>query len=714
MRAAANRRRKQSILRRKRKLLGGLLPGFDNMDGENVKLMPTDSVYSYFIFLGPIENKRNPGRFSWNLFLAWLLVGLSFCLQGVVLYAVFNAVVAGDVDWRNGIISLEGKSSDPFAPEPRKCNAGGSLCSEINGTFSCAPPSIQLAGRWDMLDLNSDGVWTREEVMSVREDLECQFAVDPLEVFNVFVNFLKKREDVIWLHPLVKSGKALHKHYFDFAKGDIIMCNYRNEEMCPNLLKRGFFDGPLADGTSPRVGKTIDSALNYCYKLLTHGGVCERSLPSTYSSWRKASEKQCFEQSFHQFVYKHPKTGMTKSLLEVDYEAVSDYEKGRRSYLFMVYKSMIIGLFAMCMFVELKDILIIFTWVLTFPSESDVPLAVHDQLTDRSALATERTAGTGILSVRDDGTTAFSPASRTPPLPGPRTPAGVSEGDMTGRTDMTARTDMTNNTTRSITIHGITKGHRITVGILIIARLVLAVLLTWVGAVFLLQDTDYVNLLLNVVGLAFVIEIANCLYSQLLSEQLREEIESAEPFSVPMASIWKGLWFRNPAVRDLVAFTCLLTLLICGMYLHYVHIAKPLSTALECTCLSQGDHCFEAHTFDKDFWTTYWAHDVPQIFEAVDKMKKQHDENDDQSEASDPVVQLVNDAPVPTVLHVSASDFMHKGLHEKRHRVTAVDLKTLDDQPVLAPFQQGHHKSHYRVTRLLNHHRATTLLNGPK
>lgn len=625
MRAASNRRRKQAFLRRKRRLLGGLLPSFDSMDGDNAKLMPMDNVYSYFMFLGPIERKKHPNKVSANQMLAWLLIALNFFIQGTVLYAVFNAVVAADVIWRDGIVSLAGHSVNPLAPPPSECNPGGSLCFQQNDTFSCAPPSVQLAGRWSDLDLNGDGIWTKEEVMSARDALQCEYAVDPLEVFNVFISFLKKRSEVIWLHPLVLSGQAIHKAYFDFAKGDIIMCTYRTEEMCPNLLQRGFFDGPLRTGSSPRVGKTIESALDYCYDLLRTGGVCERSLPSTYSVWRKASDKQCFDHLYHKFDYTHPKTGKTKSLLELNYKAVGDYEKGRNSTLFRVYKAIIIGMFILCIFVELKEILIVFTFVLTFPGEREVPEAVKEE--------------------RD------------------------SEGKV-----------------HKYIIEGITAEHRFIVGILTLCRLVLALTLLWVGTVFLVMDTDYVNLLLNGVAMVFVIEVANCLYGQLLDLELREQCENTDPLSISMSSLWGIFWLRNPALRDIFGMFMVLAFLTFGMYLHYIHIAAPLATALECTCLTQGGHCVEAVEFDKQFWASYWGNDVPEIFATVDQLK-QKDSADSSSAAPSPA------APSP-----AAPNFIHRGLPTRVHNFATI---TGSESHGVVPFKHDHNKRH-RVTRLLN------------
>merc|ERR1719160_351445 len=96
-----------------------------------------------------------------------------------------------------------------------------------------------------------------------------------------------------------------------------------------------------------------------------------------------------------------------------------------------------------------------------------------------------------------------------------------------------------------------------------------------------------------------------------------------------MASLWGMCWFRNPALRDLFGLFMVLALLALGMYMHYIHVAEPLSKALECTCLSQGGQCFEAQAFDKNFWQTYWGDDVPEIFATVDQMKKEASKADE-------------------------------------------------------------------------------------
>jgi len=516
-----------------------------------VKIAPLDTVYSYFMFMMPIEGCKSPGTFTWNKFMACGLVFTTFMLQSIVLFAIYKEVVAGDTKWRNSIMGVD--------PEPGQCNPGGALCSMEGGEFSCAPPSVQLTGRWDELDTNGDGVWTRAEVQAAALDLQCKYVVNPVEVFDVFVNFLKKRENIIWLHPELKAGNEIRKAYFTYAAGDLIMCGYRNEKMCPNLLMRGIFDAPLKFGTAPRVGTTIESALEYCYGLLEEGGTCERTLPSTYSVWKKASSDQCLGEDFSKAVYAHPLSNKTKSMLKVDYDARKDYTMAAKSSLFFIYKMIILGMFLLSMFAELKDITTYATWVAKFPSESDF-------------------GGEGVRVEKN--------------------PEGNEE---------------------LYFIQGVSSIHRCTMAALTLGRFLMIVVLTMVGVTFLQKDTDWVNLLLNAVALVFVVEIANNLYSQVLHSSLRELCESTEPMEVPMAG---PLCLNvNPAFKDTIGMVLLLSVVAGVMLSHYYYVGRPLSKALECACLSQGETCHEADAFSTDFWDKYWLSDVPRVLQEIQALK---------------------------------------------------------------------------------------------
>lgn len=527
------------------------------------KLKHSEDVYSYFMFAIPLEDRKNPGKCTWNRVLAYTLVLFTMILQSILLYTIFEKVVNGDALWRRSILNPRGEGffGDSILhpmTDHKECNDGKSLCLRENGTYTCAPPSVQLTGRWQELDRDGDGIWTRAEAEASREDLQCRFAVNVVEVFDVFVKFLVARENIIWIHPELRSGEKIHKTYFTYASGDVIMCGYRNTDMCANLLDRGVFDAPLRYGTAPRVGKTIDSALEYCQKLLEPGGVCERSLPSTYAVWKKASNAQCRDPDYDKFVYEHPLSKRTKSMLTVDYDAVQAYTRAGSLNLFVVFKTIIIGIYLLAMLGECKTIYSIVTWLRTFP------------VLRPSAASTDEDT---------DAEKAEEPEQ----------------------------------------IKGITSSHRTTMVIFTIIRFFMLFVLTWVGLMFLLKDTDYIDLLLNALGLIVVVELTENVYMYLLSPELRDEVEEVGSMTVPVRG--EGFFTKQPAVKDLLVLALFVLATISVMTVNHVAVVEPLTKSLQCACLSDGPQCFEAQQFSKQFWDNYWTKDVPQVFEDLDKLK---------------------------------------------------------------------------------------------
>jgi len=583
----------------------------------------SENVYSYFMFIGPTDSKRERGKFTWDMVMAYILIGLNFLTQGTLLYTIFNEVVVANYEWQNGIMTVGGNDWALFGEEAKdECNDGGSLCFvDGGGNFSCAPPTVQIAQRWNELDTDADGVWTLKEVQDAKDALKCKYVVNPVEVFTVFQNVLLANEDKIWLHPDVKAGKAIHKPYFDFAMGDIIMCGYRNMDMCPNLVKKGYFHAPLKFGTSPRVGNTIDSALAYCRNLLDDGGFCELNLPSTYRTWRIESAQQCGAASYSKFTYTNPGSGVSKSLLSVDYEARQQYELSKTE-TFRAFKAVVLFLWLISMLVEVREITCILTWVIKFPDATQFG--------------------------EDDV---------------------IEEQDPSDPEDVRYR------------IQGITRNHRWLVGLLISLRGFMATVLTFVGIVFLLKQVDYIDLLLDGVALIFIVEIAEMLYAQVLREEIRDQTQDIFPMKAQMYGV--DYLNRRPALVDMISMLVIFTLVYFIMDWHQKSIVHPVYDALECTCLSSGDNCFEARTFGFDFWHNYWKVVVPSIFEAVAALKG-------------------GSAAGPVSLHAESAS---QSLLAEWKRKAAMPMHTHDGHG-----HHHHHKHHQNLVKSLFHSTMPNIL----
>jgi len=534
-----------------------------NAAGDPVVIIsPSESVFSFFFFMAPIEELRNPGRLTTPKLLAWLIIFLALVLQAVIIFAIWNAIVLNEYTWQLSVLS----PSPPGGYAPPDCNKGGSLCQKLdNGQVSCAPPTVQLSARWEELDADGDGNWTRAEAEAAQIDLGCRFIVNPVEVFDVYTNFLHHRENIIWLHPAVRAGEGIPRAYFKYAVGDIIMCGYRNIKMCPNLLKKGVFDAPLTHGGVPRVGTTIATALKYCHELLQEGGICDSFLPSTYTVWKKSSDDQCYGPGFNKFTYKHPVSGRMKSMLEVDYDATKDYQKAQKSSLFFAYKACVIMVLLFTVFADAKELIPMLTFLMVYPSATEV------ESIGKKAIEVVQ------LDPYDDDDVKY-------------------------------------------TIHGVTRAHRVSLAIIIFVRAIMFFAVMFVGIVFLLKETDYLNLILNGLGLLFIVVLPRDLYQQLLSPYMRSKVDRVQPIEVTMKGIDK--LNRSPSLKDILWIAVVCTILFCSMKYYSVAVVRPVTEALECACLSSGPNCREAQIFSTSFWDHYWQFEVPSTIKAIKAFEK--------------------------------------------------------------------------------------------
>lgn len=522
-------------------------------------IAPSPDVFSYFLLTEPSEQKKH-GRFTTDALTSYILVCLVLAIQSVLLFCVWNKVIVENVDWRAGIMNT-GKDWNiaGIGPTPGNCNKLESMCMWQNGTFTCAPPSVQLISRWDELDTNQDGVWTRQEVLDAREHLQCQYGVDPVEVFDVVGGLLKNREhqSYIWVDDAVHSGQAISRDYFTYIMGDVAMCGYRNGDMCGNLMQRGFFDAAIMHEI-PRVGKTTRSALKYCHMLLDEGGLCQTYLPSAYATWRIESAQECHGPEYSKFVYSDPNTGKTKSLLAVDYEARKDYEVAQ-THIFKVYKCFILFIWLLIVVQHIRDVGNTFLWIKSIPIDKE--------------------------NAESDCETPSAREFRI------------------GQLDSARRRSLL----RDEDVHKITWRHRAALYVVTSLRIFLIIILLTVGLTFLAKQNDYIGLLLDGVAMMFIVEVEEILYSKVIRQDVRQAWEERAP--MPFTNT--GLLAGRPDITDLVWFFFLLSCAVVFVQYHTWTLVEPLYDALQCACLSQGESCHEAKSFSYEFWQQYWMLDLP-------------------------------------------------------------------------------------------------------
>jgi len=120
------------------------------------------------------------------------------------------------------------------------------FCRMENATYSCLPPSIRYASRWELLDTNGDGIWSREEAEKDVHQLEKKTKAKPFLVFRAITVGLIDRQAYdkrLWVEPngMMAKMEGVPKAYFDYWMGDAALCSYADPGMCSTLLSRGFF-----------------------------------------------------------------------------------------------------------------------------------------------------------------------------------------------------------------------------------------------------------------------------------------------------------------------------------------------------------------------------------------------------------------------------------------------------------------------------------------
>jgi len=168
-------------------------------------------------------------------------------------------------------------------------------------------------------------------------------------------------------------------------------------------------------------------------------------------------------------------------------------------------------------------------------------------------------------------------------------------------------------------IQGITPNHRMVVAFVVIVRGVMAAVLAYVGGNFLLKQTDYLDLLLDGVALIFIVQIQQVLYAQVLRDEIRDQCEDSFRMKVEMYGV--DYLNRRPALVDMISLAALVVMVYMIEQWHVNSIVRPIHDALECTCLSSGQNCYEAQKFGYDFWHQYWKSVVPDVFTAIAALK---------------------------------------------------------------------------------------------
>jgi hypothetical protein len=474
-----------------------------------------------------------------------------------------NAMTEDDVHLAAGGKPM-GKGGAAAASGGDDATASAKFCRMDNATYSCLPPSVRYASRWELLDTNGDGIWSREEAEKDEHKLEKKLKAKPFLVFRAITVGLIDRQAYdkrLWVEPngMMAKMEGVPKAYFDYWMGDAALCSYADPGMCSTLLSRGFFNEAMNPDHPGKEIPDIDGALDYCQYMLKVGGGCDQSLPQIYKLYRAARHEQCGDGHFFAGgLHKNPyhETDRVYVIANV-YTNLQKFIKGD-STIFKTFLFLVLLLWLYALTNEMREMIKLAEFTCVFPGvEGDLGLEIE----------------------KDD------------------------QGN------------------ESYTIVGISREHRMIIGFMCITRVTVIVYLGAVGCVFLVNEVGYMDLLMNAVALAFILEIDEILFGAIARHSTIETLEALNDVefetSLPHENTCAG-WMLQKDFWAVILFPIIAYLLILCQSLF---VTKPILDALNCGCYQLGSQCRDAKYYNIDWWNSYWSTTLPSALTKIADMK---------------------------------------------------------------------------------------------
>jgi len=148
--------------------------------------------------------------------------------------------------------------------------------------------------------------------------------------------------------------------------------------------------------------------------------------------------------------------------------------------------------------------------------------------------------------------------------------------------------------------------HRGVVAGTTLMRFWLVVYLANIGTVYHLSTHTCIDLLLNAIALAFILELPEFIYSFLLPDDAKKEAATLEPFSFS-TSMPTGFIMSRIASKPFVGLFIIPVIALFVVVYNDMYRTQPALEALQCTCLLRGERCNHPGRFSKTWWDGHWG-----------------------------------------------------------------------------------------------------------
>jgi len=478
-----------------------------------------------------------------------------------------------EVDAQSGMRTTRGVK--PTLPSP--------ICVVTSGIMSCMPHSVALEGAWDQLDLNGDGKWSLAEAKADPSNFGCRIGVHLEDIFRAACRGLvKDADDMVasgWFaSPLPQSvlkRTAMPHAHFEVWRGILALCIHTDTAMCGDIISRGTFDGALSSESNGSRGGIVDldTAMAYCERALTPGGICDNALPGSFVMYRSRMKEKCGAASpvtGPQYVNPHNPHDVS-TLVTVHWSNVDTFSN-MHTFRWRFFMALILTLWYVNLVDELQSIICLLDFLSSFPVEDRwpfLPPEVSRRLSNSDWSSLRKLSAPSIMTPDEDA-----------------------EG---GKTFL-----------ESIKIESISRPHQLTVLGMALIRSIVLVYLALAGTYFLLSNQTFVDLLLNALALAFVFELDEFLYAFLIPEETKASLDNVTPLDYASSLPKSGplSWLFAKPTWGLLLIPALTWVIV---QINDYRTTFPTMQALQCACQQLGESCLAGRMFPRSWWDQYWG-----------------------------------------------------------------------------------------------------------
>lgn len=527
-------------------------------DVHHVFIKPRGTATCVFFFLTPLVRKRTDEAGSYRRMMvsySFFIVFISMVMQVVLLYAVGFFVVQEKTNFERSVVQMREVND-------QSCESEEALCHIVEGKYTCAPNVVQLIGNWELLDLNKDGVFTREEASEKKlvDHMNCYYGVDTRIYYKFLLQELTGSQLLQkqgWVHENLTKGTAIHRSYVDWFKADAVLCSYGADDVCGRIFEMGIFDAPLQHpGTSVAIKDTV-SAAAYCRDLLREEGRCEYMLPSNYRVWRAKLSSRCGPPEVQSFSYTNPRDPAdVVSLTRVNFEEQLAYESSTSWHFKAFLTVSLLSLYASIAH-DLRYCIRLLMFLIYFPNRA---------------------------------------------LPGEE---GFEHQDGDEHT-----------------LTGISTDHRRYCYVVLVVKAVLIVGTCVAGTAFMTTGTRYIDLLFDTLSLQLILQVDYLVCETMVRAAARDELYSIKTIwvEIPPDTMPATYLKISPPIRDFCWVSLLIVASLAVWWYDYTQRLEPVREALSCACVTEGESCLEAFHYSRAWWNNYWLVELPGAYKTINNL----------------------------------------------------------------------------------------------